>query len=383
MLLSLLGDRRGSRVFGSFVKLTLGLSSRSNFARGLRWLQFGQLLRDHGRATASHAALERAFALDPRSHAIALDLVKARPRGSDPDRIGFIALGTMGRCNASCIHCPTGKTATDHVPRTPMPMPLFRKIIDEIAALRLPISGQFAFGLFGDALLDPHVVERAAYLREHFPSTPLSINTNGAAFNLQRHAALLGLNVIIGLHCESIVPESFDVLMHPLRLERLIPKYEQILERFGDRVYVSIPLSRLNLHHAAQTRSWFKARGAHVILAPIASRCAEDRSVFDQLALKPYQMRCGSAVLDDIVIDCDGTLLRCCQDFRRDEPIGNVADQPLREIMFGSSRRAHAHFLDQGRHAESVTCSRCFADGLDEIEGFLTDHEVGNDAFPG
>lgn len=348
-----------------------GWSARMNPASALAWWQYGRALRRLGHVDEGRASLERAFALDPTSHSIAIALAEARPRGPVPDRIGFVALGTTGLCNASCIHCPTGKESTAHVPRVPMAMPLFHKIIDEIADLRMPVTGQFAFGLFGDALVDPHVVERARYLRDRFPSTPISINTNGAAFNVRRHAVLRDANVVIGLHCESIVAESFNSLMHPLRLERLIFKYEQILDIFAGRVRVAVPLNRRNLADAAETRAWFEQRGGEVAFSPMASRCAEDRSVFEALAFRPVQMRCSTAILDDLVIDCDGMVLRCCQDFHRAEPIGSVAEQPLREIVFGASRRAHAAMLDEGRHAESATCSRCFADCVEELEPYI------------
>ncbi len=342
--------------------------------RALLWRLYAAALGRRGRVSQQLEALEKAFALNPTSHATAIELVQLRPRGPAPDRFGFIAIGTTGLCNASCIHCPTGKASTAHVPRVPMEMPLFRRVIDEIGVLRFPISGQIALGLFGDGLVDPHVVERVQYLRRRFPSTPVSINTNGAAFNLQRHEALRDLDVIIGLHCESIVAASFNLLMQPLRLERVIPKYEQMLDLFGNRVHVSIPLSRANVKDAAETRTWFQERGAHVMLAPLASRCADDRSVFNALAFRPLPMRCGSQVLDDLIIDCDGTVLRCCQDFRRAEPIGNLAAVSLRSVLFGAERRSHADFLDQGRHAESPTCSRCFADNMHDLEAHLTEH---------
>ena len=79
-------------------------------------------------------------------------------------------------------------------------------------------------------------------------------------------------------------------------------------------------------------------------------------------------MRCSSVVLDDLVIDCDGTVLRCCQDFTRAEPIATMADSSLREILFGAARQAHADMLDAAGHAASATCSRCFGDLVPDVE---------------
>ena len=370
-LLFWIGNRARRRQLWWLALIAYRLSIWCDPAGAKAWMHYGTVQRRLGRDRAGQAALDRALALAPQSHAIVSAAMAGRPRGPVPDRLGFVILGTTGLCNASCLHCPTGKASTAHVPRMPMAMPLFYRLIDELAELGLPITGQIAFGLFGDALVDPFVVERARYARARFPDVPISINTNAAAFSRKRHAMLRDLDVTIGLHCESLVAETFGELMQPLRLERVLPRYEQILEIFAGRVHVSIPVNRRNLADVAQTKRWFVDRGATVYLAPMMSRCARDRQLFDTLALAPVPMRCSSAVLDDLAIDCDGTVLRCCQDFTRAEPIASLAETPLREIVFGAARRRHAALLDQGRHAESATCSRCFGDIATEITGFV------------
>lgn len=342
--------------------------------RAVSWMKCGKMLRALGREQEGVNALDKALSLAPHIHSIGVAAMEVRPRSATPDRIGFVILGTTGLCNASCIHCPTGKLATAHVPRTPMPMPLFQKVIDELHALRLPITGQIAFGLFGDGLVDPFVVERARYVRTRFPTTPISINTNAATFNRQRHAILRDHDVVIGLHAESLVPDTFNRLMQPLRLDRVLPRYEEILETFPQRVHVSIPVSAANMNEVADVRRWFEDRGAEVLLAPMMSRCASDRTIFDSLALRPMPMRCPSSILDDLVIDCDGTVLRCCQDFERAEPIANASERSLHDIIFGSERRSHAALLDEGRHLESKTCSRCFGDPMDELASLVQNY---------
>src|SRR3954463_8438863 len=63
------------------------------------------------------------------------ELAKARPRAAgDVPHLNSVGIGTTGTCNASCIHCPTGKASTANSPRGTMPMDLFRKIIDGIVA---------------------------------------------------------------------------------------------------------------------------------------------------------------------------------------------------------------------------------------------------------
>ncbi len=244
-----------------------------------------------------------------------------------------------------------------------MPMPLFEKIIDGIVDNNLMVTDQIAFGLFGDALVDPLVVKRARYMREQLPDVRLSINTNGAAFNVEKHGPLNDLADTIALHCESLDATTYNYLMQPLRLERVMPKYEQILQTFPGKVVVSVPISQRNRHEATAIREWFESRGAReVAYDALSSRCAEDRTVFDGLALNPRPIRCPPLIMDDLIVDCDGFVLICCQDFQRIEGIGSLATESFAEVLTGAQRHHTRKLLAEQRHEELATCSRCFAD---------------------
>jgi tetratricopeptide (TPR) repeat protein len=280
-----------------------------------------------------------------------------------PERLRYVMLGTTGTCNASCVHCPTGKTETAHVPRIPMPMDLFRKIIDGIAELELPITDQVSFGLFGDGLVDPFVVQRAVYLKSRLPHARISVNTNGAAFNAKKHAGLNDHVFTVALHCESLVPDTYNDLMRPLRAERVFPKFEEILKTFPGKVLVSVPVTRKNLPELPSIRQWFTERGAkEVAFDPLSSRCSDDRTVFDSLALDPHPIRCPPEIMDDLIVDCDGQILICCQDFQRTEGIGSLQTESLADVLIGLHRANTRKLLAEGRHEELATCSRCYAD---------------------
>ncbi len=328
----------------------------------------GYVLGLLGRAEEALAHYDRALALNPslvaaRREARALRLAMPRSAGDAPDRLRFVNLGTTGTCNASCVHCPTGKLTTAHVPRSVMPMDLFRSIIDGIAEMDLIVTDQISFGLFGDGLVDPMVVERTAYLRAKLPDVRLSVNTNGASFNPIRHAALQDTASVIALHCESLDPDDYNYLMQPLRAERVFPKFEQMLKTFPGKVNVSVPVSRRNLGDLRTIRQWFMDRGAALVtFDPLSSRCAEDRTIFDGLALDPRRIRCRPEVTEDLIVDCDGQVLTCCQDFQRIDGIGNLRTESLREVLGNVQRQTVRQLFAEGRHDELTTCSRCFGD---------------------
>jgi radical SAM protein with 4Fe4S-binding SPASM domain len=304
------------------------------------------------------------------------ELAKARPRPAHGvPHLGAVGIGTTGTCNASCVHCPTGKASTSNSPRGTMPMPLFRKIIDGILDEGVAVDSHIGFGLFGDGLVDPLVVERARYLHQRLPDVVFSVNTNGAAYNSAKHKVLFPYVTLIALHCESLTPETYDYLMTPLRAKNVFPKYEQILRDFPGKVRVSVPVSRANRDELPMIREWFMARGAkEVVFDPMASRCAEDRSLFDKLSLAPGRVRCGAEVASDLIVDCDGAVLTCCQDFAREHPVGNLMIETFRETLTNFARRNFVQQMVDGKHDEIPTCSRCYGDV--RTPNFPFDHPV-------
>lgn len=324
----------------------------------------GLCQEDLGHTAAAHPWFVAAGELRPDDARARAHMRVTEPRDlAIPDRLHFVILGTIGACNASCVHCPTGKARTRHVPRTPMPMPLFRKIIDGIADAGMPVLRQLAFGLFGDALLDPHVLERARYVRERLPDVALSVNTNGAAYDPAKHAGLEPFVSIFALHCESLDPATYDDLMRPLKAERVHAKFPRIFEDFPGKVQVACPLSRRNLKEREAIDGYFRSLGArHVDFAPLANRCARDDSLFESLAFDPRPVRCEPGIVYNLIVDCDGTVVACCNDFEREVPLGSFAEQSFEEVLASAPRLAMRERLACGEHESMPTCKRCRGD---------------------
>ncbi|MBB3957625.1 SPASM domain-containing protein [Novosphingobium sediminicola] len=316
------------------------------------------------RISDANRLFEQALALAPDNPEIER-LAKATRSSLDPNvqKLDFVIIGTTGTCNASCIHCPTGKAATAHVPRKPMDMELFRHLIDQLAASQISITGQIAFGLFGDGLVDPFVVERAAYVHQMLPDVAISVNTNGAAYDPKRHAKLKKYISLITLHCESIDPKVYDHLMAPLRAERVHAKFPGLLRDFPNMVRVSVPVSRANHDEMEAMFSHFKAMGAeNVAFHPLSSRCSRDQSLFDSLSFDPQIIRCEGGIFNNLIIDSDGAVVACCNDFEREVPVGKLRDQSLADLLADPRRQKMIRLLEEGQHENISTCARCRAD---------------------
>ena len=342
--------------------------------------KWGKMATFRDRPLLAQLIYRTALILDADLPVTRRELAKARPRAKGAvQHLGAVGIGTTGTCNASCIHCPTGKASTANSPRGTMPMALFRKIIDGIVEEGVAVKSHIGFGLFGDGLVDPMVVERARYVHDRLPDVIFSVNTNGAAYNSAKHKALYPYVTLLSLHCESLTPETYDYLMTPLRAKNVFPKYEQILRDFPGKVRVSVPVSRANRDELETIRNWFLSRGAkEVVFDPMSSRCMKDLSLFHKLSLSPLPIRCSSEVTRDLIVDCDGAVLPCCNDFVREQPLGNLMIESFRETMTNLARRQFAETMDAGRHDQVPLCTRCFGDV--RTPDFPFDHPVLTEA---
>jgi radical SAM protein with 4Fe4S-binding SPASM domain len=270
-----------------------------------------------------------------------------------------IMIGTTNVCNASCIHCPTNKVETDHVPRGVMPMEAFKSLIDQLAN-ESTIEGFIGIGVHGDGLVDPLILERARYVHEKMPEVVLHVNTNGAAYAPAKHKALKEVIHVLALHTESLKPDVYNDLLRPLRLERVGPKMDMILEDFGAKTFVSVPVSRANHAELDEIEDHFLSRGAAgVLFGPLTNRCSKDKETFARLAFDPLPGSCPGSVAQDLIIDWDGVVMVCCNDFARELPIGDFSKQTLKEVVNSPERAKVAELLDAGRWSELATCSRC------------------------
>jgi len=75
----------------------------------------------------------------------------------------------------------------------------------------------------------------------------------------------------------------------------------------------------------------------------------------DDIALKFFR-------LADLIVDSDGTVVACCNDFEREMPVGNLKVNTLIELLTDPRRLEMMRMLEEGRHDQISTCARCRAD---------------------
>jgi MoaA/NifB/PqqE/SkfB family radical SAM enzyme len=270
----------------------------------------------------------------------------------------LIIFGTTSACNASCAHCPVNKDLLQHFPQGVMPLDLYERIIRELA--EIGFSGSVQFGLFGDPLLDPFIVQRLQSIKQYLPKSSSHVSTNCAAFNPEKHARVVQLADSIAVHMEGITPDVYDKYMAPLRASRVFRKIERLLDMKRNNIRIVAPVHKGNLNDVNELKNHWEALGAEeTALQATSNRCWLD-GIYDEIALAPTAGCCSSHyVVEQMFIDWDGAVMTCCFDFAKAGKIGDLKRESVQEALHNRSRRTVFDIFRKKRWSSLSACNVC------------------------
>ena len=277
------------------------------------------------------------------------------------DRIANVIVGISGACPASCIHCPTNKDWLP-VPRGQvMSDAIFDRLVQGLVDCGLPVTHTVSFGLFGEPLLDRHLAERIRRLRAAVPAPRYVINTTGAVLGPRQEAALAEVDMV-AIHLESLIPETYDRIMAPLKLARVKPQIERIVAIMGERASLSFPVHRDNVAETPAIEAWWRGLGGGEIWhQTFSNRLTLSREVLD-LHLAPVTGACTQDIAYDLPIDWDGALVTCCSDFAKRSNLGSLATATLPELIRDERRRLFLQMLKNRDWQRATVCRTCLFD---------------------
>jgi radical SAM protein with 4Fe4S-binding SPASM domain len=297
-----------------------------------------------------------------------LKLLRHRRERGHQMRKAHLVIGTVSHCNAWCITCPTTRST-----RGVMPFELWRSIIDQVE----PLREKFAFcsiSIFGEPLLDRSMARKVDHYNSVFPKgshtgarLPLYLNTNGFLLDERRSEMVLAGFDIVVIHIESHLPDVYRKLVPGLGFERVLENVRK-LTKMRDRIApsffikVATPLHRLNVSERETYERFWKNEGVNEVSFEHLSNRTGELKTFDDLKLEhanDVQPRCPASIADNLIIDWDGAVLLCCQDFERKLTLGNATAEPVSDLFKSSRRVEMAQLLAENRHSQLPTCHGC------------------------
>jgi radical SAM protein with 4Fe4S-binding SPASM domain len=232
-----------------------------------------------------------------------------------------VQIQTHTRCNFTCKFCPHGKIELQHGEMTEE---TFRRVVQ--ALKELDFAGDIYPYLMNEPLMDKGLVERVAALRAACPKARIWIDTNGslASTELLEKLVRAGASVI-----------TLEIYL--ARGKRMPEKYVRMREALSEE---------------SRAHVFLYERDAEAVLTNRAGN-VPDRPV----PKTPWRLPC-ERPFRQIYIAYDGSLLLCCQDYRREAIMGNLLTTPLKDLWRNEAyARVRAEMLRPGR--ATTLCERC------------------------
>ncbi|MDQ2921478.1 MAG: SPASM domain-containing protein [Acidobacteriota bacterium] len=240
--------------------------------------------------------------------------------------ISSVAVETTQHCNRRCTYCPV---SIDPKPRKAMKFEIFQEIIDQLALIGF--RGYLTYHFFNEPLLNRDLEKLVNYASHHLPKARHVIFTNGDLLTSERASSLLASGVTL-----------FIVTNHGGR------QLTEFVERVERAWWIFHP------------RIWFR-------------RLTNESSLFNRGGLVEVVLQrrfsyC-SYLAYEMVIDVDGNVVLCCNDYYGSTQFGNVMRTPILNIWHSASMSNLRNRLLKGEFDLPI-CRRC--SGVTETVDLVT-----------
>lgn len=241
-------------------------------------------------------------------------------------------------CNQKCKFCPQHKySKKDRI----MPFDMFKKIIDAIYKLKIPISHITLSGM-GEPFTDKDIFKKTEYANK---LAPVETYTNGKLFNevILKNIAKHFYRVYLSIHgntpkeYEDYTSNNFSMIKSKAQIAKKILRDKLIISNHP--LGMLEPYLELNINHSASTRPMFNW-GQDDIAMEINSNIM-------------HQKYC--ELLNGIVFRVDGSLATCCSDWNNSNNILNL-DFSYCEIC--CNKNIYTKFKESGKLKDKIQMLR-------------------------
>jgi MoaA/NifB/PqqE/SkfB family radical SAM enzyme len=261
-------------------------------------------------------------------------------------------------CNLRCIMCPQSRGLRPRPAK--MPLDRFQQILDDICENR-PLIKLY---LSGEPLLHEGLFDMIEYA--HGKNCQTAIHTNATLFTEALSERILSSSLtFLSFSFDGCTAEVYERLRPPAKFEQVganIRRFLDLRRRSGRGPYANVEIIRMRdtedfLKSFAE--EW-KACGVEEVsvvdymtwLGTVPDRRDGKAAIFSGYTpcAAPFQHGC---------ILSDGTVVPCCLDVDGRMPLGNVTEQPFREIWVGNAyRQLRLQMLTGGLGTGSI-CDAC------------------------
>lgn len=277
---------------------------------------------------------------------------RSRPNGILPRQL---AIETINHCNAACIMCPY---PTLERQKGVMSAEVHKMIVDKVKDWGAPITSISHAGM-GEPLIDRAIHQKVVYEKSVFPDATVTLFSNASALETKRAQQLFDAKLdAYSVSLNAFSREVYEKVMK-LPFQRTWDNLHRFLDMNNERgkpIVINVSLVPTEEHtdeEIAAFREYWTPRVHNVIVPPRIGW-----GNYQDAGVKKSQYPC-RYVWDVLLVDWDGTVAMCCEDYETKFPLGKLTEQSPHEIwnskMFQDQRRRQV----EGDFTVPSICANC------------------------
>ncbi|HEY8280338.1 MAG TPA: radical SAM/SPASM domain-containing protein [Bdellovibrionota bacterium] len=278
-----------------------------------------------------------------------------------PDRPHSINLEITSICDSKCIHCPRHEMDR---PMKAMDFELFKKLVDQAAALGVP---EICPNGFGEVMTIKNLDPYFDYLSSREHKFRIVINTNGFRMSEEKIELLIKSKVyLLNICLDGATAATAEAVRVNLKLDQIESNIARLMQIRKER-NLDYPRVRVGMVVIPQNR--------HEVEAFIEKW----KGKVDFLGIDGYSNRAGSLTekfggpepaaeappatcvlpFKELNIWSDGKAVICCNDWNQELVIGDLTKQSLQEIWHGEGARRVRELHREKRGNDLEICKKC------------------------
>jgi MoaA/NifB/PqqE/SkfB family radical SAM enzyme len=263
-------------------------------------------------------------------------------------------------CNAVCVFC-----ANTHMqrPKGVMSLPLFEKIVKDYAGMGGgPVS---LTPIIGEALLDPHLLERLRILRSNAAINQISLTTNALALDKYTDEEVCSLletlytiQVSIG-GLDAVTYERMYGIDRFTHVERAMERLLSLNATVAQPAHITFAFRTNDWQFESRFRNTldgYRQRGAfisHIWTYANYAGLVKDDENLNLVVMKSGQNKRNACIYASVAMSIcwDGTITACgCADFEGTRlTIGNAVTESLADVWAGKKRTGLLDSFAEGK----------------------------------
>ena len=220
-----------------------------------------------------------------------------------------------GACNRRCVFCPRVNEKDYPNILQSLDMEAFKNLVKDL--VKINYTGRFSFSGFCEPLLTKNLDEYIYEIKTNLPKSIIEIVSNG--------------DVLLAKNGNSVLKKLFDSGLDTIRISLYDgPHQIEIFKKIKEK-------NSLNDKQFMMRERFLKSDKSFGLT--ISNRAGSVNLKTDHFELKPLKEPLKSSCyypFYKVLIDHDGTLLMCSNDWKKEKPLGNILKESLLTIWSNS-----------------------------------------------